>query len=59
MSTKESGKLAPDQIERLRVILERKQKRRITSSEATTVGESLMEFYEALAGEVCNARRGK
>lgn len=41
--------LAADQIERLRIILEQKQKRTVTLNEAAEVGESLIDFYELLA----------
>lgn len=58
MNANGGSKLSTDQVESLRVILERKHKRQISSGEAAAVGESLMELYDALAGEVSNARRG-
>jgi hypothetical protein len=42
-------KLAADQIENLRIILEQKQKREISPSEAAEVGQSLIDFFELLA----------
>lgn len=41
--------LVASQIERLRIILEQKQKRTVTLNEAAEVGQSLIDFYELLA----------
>jgi hypothetical protein len=48
-------KLAADQVENLRIILEQKQKREITSSEAAEVGQSLIDFFELLADKTAKA----
>ncbi len=48
-------KLATDQVESLRTILERKQKRHITSDEAAEVGQSLIDFFELLADKTARA----
>jgi len=48
-------KLAADQIENLRVILEQKQKREISPSEAAEVGQSLIDFFELLADKTAKA----
>ena len=42
----------PDAVEQLRQILTKEQHREITYSEASEVGESLIKFYEILAGAV-------
>ena len=44
--------LSTDSIEVLRKILETKQKRSISYDEALEVGESLINFFEVLAGAV-------
>lgn len=41
-----------DSVEMLRRILSKEQHREITYSEASEVGESLIKFYEILAGAV-------
>lgn len=41
-----------DAVEQLRQILTEEQHREITYSEASEVGESLIKFYEILAGAV-------
>lgn len=41
-----------DQIESLRLILEREQERPFTYEEAQEVGESLIAFFEVLAEEI-------
>lgn len=48
-------RLAADQIERLRIILEQKQKRVVTSDEATEVGQYLIDFFELLADKTAEA----
>ena len=48
-------KLTLDQIECLRTILERRQKRQIASSEAAEVAQSLIDFYELLADRTAKA----
>jgi hypothetical protein len=42
-------RLAIDQIENLRDILRRQQRREVTPDEATEIGESLIDFFELLA----------
>lgn len=48
-------RLAADQVERLRIILEQKQKRTVTSDEAAEVGQSLVDFFELLADKTAKA----
>lgn len=48
-------KLAADQVERLRIILEQKQKRVITFDEAVEVGQHLVDFFELLADKTAKA----
>jgi len=52
------SKLESDQVESLRLILERKQMRQVSPIEAVEVGESLMEFYEVLASDGNSVMRG-
>ena len=47
--------LAAQQIESLRIILEQKQRRAITSNEAAEVGQSLIDFFELLADKTAKA----
>ena len=55
MTEGKNQRLAADQVESLRVILERKQKRVITSDEAAEVGQYLVDFFELLADKTAKA----
>jgi hypothetical protein len=43
---------APDNMELLRQILSSEQNREVSYEEATEIGESLITFFEALAGAI-------
>ena len=44
-----------DQVEQLRLILEQKNKRQVTTDEAAEVGQSLLDLYELLADRSAEA----
>jgi len=51
-SPTEEADVAPDNMELLRQILSSEQNRDVSYEEATEIGESLITFFEALAGAI-------